>query len=186
MAESNIILHGKYKYKDNSIYRNYITLYPENDTDDVVLGSLTVDIVIRKKDNKEIKGKELKTFNALVSELVNRLNNRAPINIYEKASVLQKSNDIIEENRIVVESDTGGIKIGDGKTRYNLLKYIGSDYKDYKTYILVNDEEIRDIQMILTNANDLLLEQKNLTATEKPIPNNYSRPLIYFEIENLI
>ena len=186
MAETTTVLHGQYKYKENDVYKTYITLYPENDTDDVKVGSFIVDIVVKKKNNKETTAGNLKTFNSLVTELINRLNNRSPITLYNIASELKASDPIIEKNRIVVESDTGGIKIGDGKTKYKSLKYIGSEYEDHNVDILINNTKINDLQMVLTNKNNTTLEQRGLTAVETVLPDTFTRPLIYFEIENLV
>lgn len=183
MAETANIFHGKYMIKQDGIYKNYIVLYPENSTDDVVIGNALLTVAIGDKDDKTSAGYLHKNLSNLIKVLTERLNNRGPISVYNTSAYLKKNNPIIDDKVLVIEYDTGGIKMGDGKTAYNLLKYIGSDIATIKMEIMVEDTVISDIQMILTNYGNKVLEQHGLTASKKPLPDTYTRPLIYFEIE---
>lgn len=113
---SDIIMHGYFKSKNEN--NNYDTLYPENDTEDVLIGNELKDINII--DNKI----NINNASTLLKVIINRLNTRS---VYNK--LLNSKNTILDNliplyGQAIIDEETGLMKMGDGKTKYKDLKYI--------------------------------------------------------------
>ena len=116
---SDVIQHGVFKAKNKNL--DYDTLYPENDTDDVLIGNTLSKLEVLDSNNKKAT---CKTISELLKVIVNRLNNRAVYNKLLTTDEINVVKPLPLLGQAIVDTDKGYMKVGDGKNKYNKLKYI--------------------------------------------------------------
>lgn len=121
--ELTTIIHGQYKIQDDSNKYNLV-LYPENSTDDIVIGSLIVDLVISNKEYKNSLAGNYNNLSELLIEIIDKLNNSPPVNVAGIAEDLETANKVYDVGQFIYEKDTNKLRCGDGVTPYSYLPYL--------------------------------------------------------------
>lgn len=121
--ELTTIIHGQYKIQDDSNKYNLV-LYPENSTDDIVIGSLIVDLVISNKEYKNSLVGNYNNLSELLIEIIDKLNNSPPVNVIGIADDLEIANEVYDLGQFIYEKDTNKLRCGDGVTPYANLPYL--------------------------------------------------------------
>ena len=122
-TELTTIIHGQFRDKNNDTNK-YDILYPENSTDDVLIG-----IGLMEKRINDITGKShlvgsYENLSKLFIELIKRLNNSGPINVRGICENLETENKIYPRDTYIYETDTNKMRLADGITPYIDLDYL--------------------------------------------------------------
>ena len=120
---ADTIIHGQFKHKNEKL--KYDMLYPENNTDDVVEGDIIKINGVPIIDSKDkIHNLPYEKLNTILNLMIDRCNNRIPYTLRDNSLRFELNNPVLYKDQLAVETDTGRMKAGDGKTAYNNLKYI--------------------------------------------------------------
>ena len=122
-TELTTIIHGQYRVKDED-GKYDLVLYPENDTNDIVIGSLVIDVVLYKTDGKEKLIGNYNTLSDVLVDIIEKLNNCAPENVTGIAEDLEEEDKVYEVGQFIYEKDTNKLRCGDGTSKYSDLPYL--------------------------------------------------------------
>ena len=132
------------------------TYVVETDTHQIKLGD-------GKTSYKDLPYIEAKMVSSSYNDTDNKIG-------YDYASNLNKTNEVLEKGQYVYEVDTGKVKIGDGKTKYNDLPYI--DNSTMKVEDLVGSDPVvkTDEIMVLHDELGYTVRQGDGTTVFSELP----------------
>ena len=107
---TDTIVHVAYRFKPEGSDK-YITAYLETSLCDVIIPEGSRSAMMDASNMQEF-----------CDLLMNRINQERPL--YQKASKYDK-NRVYPANKFLYESDTGKMKVGDGRNKYVALNYFG-------------------------------------------------------------
>ena len=182
--DSNLmnVIHGQYRYKPENVSDKYIILYPENDTNDVLMGAGLKDVFVKDANSVSISIEDFKNLSELLKVVIERLNNRAPQTIYKTAYALAVENPVAEVGQLIIEADTKRIKVGDGITKYGDLAY-STTKMDVNPDV---DAEAAVIEMKTDDGETVQIAQDEVEAFKDELPDSYTKANIYLKIDEIV
>ena len=149
---ADTIIHGQYRYKPDESVDKYVTMYFENDSDDVK--------IVSNIDLGDFTGE---TLSELLIYFKAKIDDRT-VEIYTGTKEqLRNEAPTLRENQIGFEIDTYRIKIGDGGTGWNYLPYVSGGPE------LQN--KVEDIDRVLTALVEIMASKSDLEDAVNSINN---------------
>ena len=149
---ADTIIHGQYRYKPDESVDKYVTMYFENDSDDVK--------IVSNIDLGDFTGD---TLSELLIYFKAKIDDRT-VEIYTGTKEqLKNEAPTLRENQIGFEVDTYRIKIGDGGTGWNYLPYVSGG--------LELQNKVEDIDRVLTALVEIMASKSELTEAIESVNN---------------
>ena len=147
---SEVVLHTKFRYKPENDDK-YIMLYFQNSTNDVILSS--------NIDGYDIESGS--TLSDVLVKIAEILNNRALKPLYDTSRSLKMKDPILAIGQFGIESDTLRMKVGNGKTPWNYLKYA-----------ITNEDGNSEYMQVITNTASKIVSPQDGTELSTMQLNN--------------